>query len=181
MSYLAKSGQKDVLGLLPQKPKKDQTEDENRYLVNTQFLEFEQIGSEDYITGVSYPSNKKSVNRYFLSKLTYDELLRFIHYLKEFHKVGSFEAVYCYLAEAMARKLTSINETSLFHSSAASIVGTLMYNMEGYLITRYKVGRVFLYYLQNTEDGKGAEVNEDQCIDYIRIFLKRFLGVKHLP
>lgn len=60
------------------------------------------------------------------------------------------------------------------------MLGALLYHMEGYPITRYKVGRIFLYYLK-TDIKESTKVNKDQCVEYISDCLSRFLEVDHLP
>ena len=61
--------------------------------------------------------------------------------------MDSYSLTYCYLAEAMARKITEIKDWNLFRSDDATIVGILFYYLEGYPITRYQVGRVYLIYI----------------------------------
>jgi hypothetical protein len=83
----------------------------------------------------------------------------------------------------MARKCASIEQISLFHSTCAGIIGTLLYYMETFPITRYKLKNIYIYYLKsfNNEVQYGEEVSESVCLDYIQKFVLKCFDTNHLP
>lgn len=105
---------------------------------NTIFIEF------------LYLIKKKKIKRSFINDLNYEEAQHFEDYLTEFHKVGSFDQAFHYLAEDMSRKILKLENKRIFHLSCAGIIGSLVYHLERFPITRLKISRIHLYYLKYT-------------------------------